>query len=73
MFFIQKDGIRLILVSAIIYFIINLFENIFYYSIGRHSNKDLQLETPTKKDWTKIIMITIFFALLQGFLTWDFS
>ena len=74
MFFIQQNGFKIILTSAIIYLFVNLFENIFYYSIGRNSNKEMiKLEIPTKSDWIKIILITIFFALIQGFLTWEFE
>ena len=74
MFFIQQNGFKIILTSAIVYLFVNLFENIFYYSIGRNSNKEMiKLEIPTKSDWIKIILITIFFALIQGFLTWEFE
>lgn len=74
MFFVQQNGFKVIAVAAIIYLFVNLFENIIYYSIGRHSNqKKLQIEIPTSKDWIKIILITIFFALIQGILTWEFE
>ena len=74
MFFAKNTAIHIILISAIVYFIVNLCENILYYSIGRHSNKEkIQLEYPTKSDFTKIFIITIFFAILQGILTWEFQ
>ena len=74
MFFIKQDGLRVIAISAIIYLFVNLIENIFYYSIGRHSNQEkFKLEFPTKIDWFKIILITIFFAVIQGILTWEFE
>jgi hypothetical protein len=65
----MKKVFKIILISAAIYLVINLFENIFYYSIGRHSNQDIKLEIPTKYDFIKIIFVTICFALLQGWLT----
>ncbi len=74
MFFIPKNGLKIILISAIIYLFVNLFENIIYYSIGRHTNKDkIYLEIPSKIDFIKIIIITIFFAFVQGILTWEFE
>lgn len=65
----MKNSTRIILISAAIYLFINLFENILYYSIGRHSNLDIKIEFPTTTDFIKIIFITICFALIQGFLT----
>jgi hypothetical protein len=65
----MKKVFKIILISAAIYLVINLFENIFYYSIGRHSNRDIKLEIPTTYDFIRIIFVTIFFALLQGWLT----
>ncbi len=73
MFFVQQKTFHIIFISAIIYLIVNLFENIFYYSIGRHSNKKFILELPSKIDWIKIIIITIIFAIIQGILTWEFE
>ena len=69
-----NNGFKVVFISAIIYLFVNLFENIFYYSIGRHSDKKIiELEIPTKRDWIKIIIITIFFAFIQGILTWEFE
>jgi hypothetical protein len=65
----MKKVVKIILISAAIYLVINLFENLFYYSIGRHSNQDIKLEIPTTYDFIRIIFVTIFFALLQGWLT----
>lgn len=65
----MKKAFKIILISSAIYLGINLFENIFYYSIGRHSNREIKLEIPTTYDFIRIILITICFALLQGVLT----
>ena len=69
----MKKVFKIIGISAIIYLVINLFENIFYYSIGRHSDRDIKLELPTAYDFTRIIIVTIFFAILQGILTFKFE
>jgi hypothetical protein len=65
----MKKVFKIIGISAAIYLFINMFENILYYSIGRHSDRELQLELPTRYDFLKIVIITIGFALLQGYLT----
>jgi hypothetical protein len=69
----MKKVFKIIGISAIIYLVINLFENIFYYSIGRHSDRAIKLELPTAYDFTRIIIVTIFFAILQGILTFKFE
>jgi hypothetical protein len=51
----------------------NLFENIIHYNIGKFSNHETHIDIPTKKDWFKIIMVMITFALLQGILTYVFN
>jgi hypothetical protein len=74
MYILTPERYRLIFVSIIVYIIVNMFENIFYYSIGRHSNeKGIKLEMPSKKDWGKIILITLVFAVFQGYLTYLFN
>jgi len=73
-FHITKTSLHLIIVSFIVYIFVNLFENLMHYNIGKFSNKDdLHFDIPTKKDWVKIIMIMIAFALMQGFLTYYFN
>jgi TRAP-type mannitol/chloroaromatic compound transport system permease small subunit len=65
---------HLIFISIFVYMVVNLFENVFYYSIGRHSNQEgIQIELPTRNDWTKIIFVTFIFAILQGYLTCLFN
>ena len=73
-FHIAKASVHLIIVSFIVYIFVNLFENLMHYNIGKFSNKDaLKFDIPTKKDWVKIIIIMIIFALLQGLLTYYFN
>jgi hypothetical protein len=74
MYILTPENYHLIFVSISVYMLVNLFENIFYYSIGRHSNQEgIKLEMPTVKDWIKIILITLIFAILQGYLTYLFN
>ncbi len=68
------DDKHLIFVTIIVYLIVNSVENIFYYSIGRHTGEDnIKLEIPGKKDLIKILIITIIFAIFQGYLTFLFK
>lgn len=48
-----------------------MFENFIHYNIGRNRDTGFGIEfsTPSPLDWTKIILVMLFFALLQGFLT----
>ena len=74
MYILTSESYHLIYVSIFVYVLVNLFENVFYYSIGRHSNiEGIQIELPTRKDWIKIICVTLIFAVLQGVITCLFN
>jgi hypothetical protein len=64
---------HLIIVSFFVYIFVNFFENLVHYNIGKFSNRETHFELPTKKDWLKIIIVMIVFALLQGILTYYFN
>jgi hypothetical protein len=62
---------RIFMSSFVAFIILNIIENYIHYNIGRNRNKEefIALSMPTKKDWTKIIIIMIVFAILQGVFT----
>ena len=70
MYIISGPNIHLIVVSFLVYLVVNLFENLIHYNIGRFSNHETKFETPTKSDFFKIVSVMIFFAILQGLLTY---
>lgn len=57
--------------SFIAFIILNVIENYIHYNIGRnHDDKEfIKLSLPSTKDWIKIIIIMIIFAILQGTFT----
>ena len=65
----NSSNIHIVYASFIAYIFVNLFENLIHYNIGRFSNKDIKFVVPTKKDWIKIIIVMVVFAILQGLLT----
>jgi len=67
------SSLHLIVISFIAYLIVNLFENLIHYNIGRFSDQKTKLELPTRKDWVKIVIVMCIFALLQGLLTYAFN
>jgi hypothetical protein len=69
MYILSGASLNIIVVSFFVYIFVNLFENLIHYNIGKFSNKETQLELPTKKDFLKIVVVMCVFALLQGFLT----
>lgn len=69
----SKSSIHLITVSFIVYLFVNLFENVIHYNIGKFSDRETKIDIPTKKDWFKIIVVMITFALIQGLLTYIFN
>jgi hypothetical protein len=74
MYILTPESYHLIFVSIVVYMLVNMFENIFYYSIGRHTDEEgIKLEMPSRKDWGKIILLTLMFAIFQGYLTYLFN
>lgn len=67
------SSLHLIVISFLAYLIVNLFENLIHYNIGRFSDQETKLELPTRKDWIKIVLVMCTFALLQGLLTYAFN
>lgn len=74
MYLLLKDySTRIVIVSFFVYLFVNLFENLIHYNIGKFSNKETHFEIPSEKDWLKIIMVMITFALIQGLMTCFFT
>lgn len=73
MFIISGASFHIIAISFFVYIFVNLFENIIHYNIGRFSNKETNLELPSKQDFMKILVVMCVFALLQGLLTSFFN
>jgi len=69
MYILSGASVHIIVISFFVYIFVNLFENLIHYNIGKFSNKETQLELPTKKDFVKIVVVMCVFALLQGLLT----
>jgi hypothetical protein len=69
----KTNKYHLLAISFFVFIIINLFENLIHYNIGRHSNSELKFETPTTYDWWRIIIVMVIFAILQGTLTCYFD
>jgi hypothetical protein len=67
------SSLHLIVISFIAYLIVNLFENLIHYNIGRFSDQRTHMELPTRSDWVKIVIVMCIFALLQGLLTYAFN
>ncbi len=69
-----SSNYKLFLISSIVFILINSIENIIHFTIGRNvqDKNNLSISTfikPTKYDITKIIIVMIIFAFLQGFFT----
>ena len=73
MYIISGASLHIIAVSFFVYIIVNLFENMIHYNIGRFSNKETKFELPSKKDFIKIVVVMCIFALIQGLLTSYFN
>ena len=67
---------HLIIISMGVFLVLNMFENIIHFSIGRNikekDNSNIELEIPEKYDIIKIIFIMFVFAFLQAIFTYYF-
>jgi len=73
MYILSGASFHIIAISFFVYIFVNLFENMIHYNIGRFSNKETNLELPSRADFVKIVAVMCVFALLQGLLTSYFS
>lgn len=69
----KTNKYHLLAISFLVFIVINLFENLIHYNIGRNSDSKLKFETPTTTDWWRIIIVMVIFAVLQGTLTCYFD
>ena len=66
----MNKNIHIVIISFIIFIILNIIENYIHYNIGRNRNVEgIKLSNPSLKDWIKIIITMIIFGILQGSLT----
>ena len=67
---------HLFIISMGIFLILNIFENIIHFSIGRNinekNNANIKIELPEYYDIIKITFIMILFAFLQAIFTYYF-
>ncbi len=73
MYILSGARFHIIAISFFVYIFVNFFENMIHYNIGKFSNKETQLELPSKNDLIKIVIVMCLFALLQGLLTSYFN
>jgi hypothetical protein len=67
---------HLIIISMGVFLILNMFENIIHFSIGRNikekDNTNIGIELPEYYDIIKIMFIMLVFAFLQAIFTYYF-
>jgi hypothetical protein len=58
------------IISFFVFIFLNIIENLLHFTNGRQENQKIfQLVMPKKRDWIKIVIIMIVFAILQGGIT----
>jgi len=72
--FYKNSAFHLFFISSLVFIFLNVIENYIHYNIGRNRNsKFIELSSPSKKDWIKITVIMLIFAVLQGAFTYLFN
>lgn len=69
----QYHSVHILVISIIIFVVLNIIENVFHYNIGKYSDRTVKIDNPTTGDWSKIIIVMLVFALIQGLLTIFFT
>lgn len=66
-----SKGVNLVIISMLVFGVLNLVENIIHYNIGRSYNKEdgFVLVFPTNQDLMSIIFVMVIFGLAQGIIT----
>jgi hypothetical protein len=71
---IKLQAHHILLISMMVFIVLNLIENVLHYNIGFNSiGRDFELKNPSMTDWIKIVIVMILFAYLQGFFTEFFT
>jgi hypothetical protein len=75
--YFKKGTLDIFVFSFLMFIVLNLIENVIHYNIGKyHDAKNgggVHFTNPSNKDWVRIIVIMLIFAVLQGFFTSYFS
>ncbi len=78
--YFKKGTLDIFVFSFLGFIILNIIENVIHYNIGKfHDAKNgggvasIHFTNPSNKDWVRIIVIMLIFAILQGLFTSYFS
>lgn len=72
--YIEQKGLHLVIVSFMVFIILNIIENYIHYNIGRNRDSQyIELSVPSTSDWIKMIIILLCFGLLQASFTYLFD
>ncbi len=65
-----SKGIYLVIISMLVFGVLNLIENMIHYNIGRsYGNHGFTFSFPSFEDLVKILFVMFIFGLAQGILT----
>ncbi len=79
--YFKKDTLHIFVFSFLIFIVLNVIENVIHYNIGKFHDSNgngagvvgIHFTNPSEKDWVRIVLIMLIFAVLQGFFTSYFS
>lgn len=71
--FYRSKSFYIFLISAISFFLLNLIEDLIHFNIGRNRDLEYKVYLPANSEWYYIIIVMIFFSVLQGIVTYYFD
>ena len=75
--YFKKGTLDIFVFSFLIFIVLNIIENVIHYNIGKYHDvangstgvAGVHFTNPSNKDWVRIIVIMLIFAILQGIFT----
>ena len=79
--YFKKGTLDIFVFSFLIFIVLNIIENVIHYNIGKYHDAmngstgvaGVHFTNPSNKDWVRIIVIMLIFAILQGIFTSYYS
>lgn len=71
--FYKSKSFYIFLISAISFFVLNLIEDLIHFNIGRNRDLEYKVYLPAYSEWYYIIIVMVFFSVLQGIVTYYFD
>jgi hypothetical protein len=77
--YFKSGTLHIFVFSFVVFIVLNILENVIHYNIGKFHDSNngsvagFHFTNPSERDWARIVVIMLIFAVLQGIFTSYFS